>query len=80
MGRRRRIDRPPGIGPVAGGEIIELTSEEEKAGRPPAPPVYPVMPPDTPPDVLAAMRASGALPPLPTEGEGGAKDDPPAGR
>lgn len=61
--RRPRICPPPGIGKYVGGEIIELVSE--KAGRPVAPLVYPVMPPDTPPDVIAAMRESGALPPLP---------------
>ena len=38
--------------------------------RPLPPVVYPVMPPDTPPDVIEAMRASGALPPLPTPDQG----------
>jgi hypothetical protein len=63
--RRPRICPPPGVGKYVNGGIIELVSEEEKAGRPPAPVVYPVLPPDTPPDVIAAMRESGALPPLP---------------
>lgn len=62
MGRRRpRLVGPPELGPYAAGEITEAISEEEKAGRPLPPVVYPVMPPD----VLAAMRESGALPPLP---------------
>jgi hypothetical protein len=65
--RRPRICPPPGPGKYVGGDIIELISEEEKAGRPLPPVVYPVMPPDTPPDVIAAMRESGALPPLPPE-------------
>jgi hypothetical protein len=63
--RRPRLVGPPELGPYAAGEIMEAISEQEKAGRPVAPLVYPVMPPDTPPDVIAAMRESGALPPLP---------------
>jgi hypothetical protein len=68
---RRRFE-PPGIGRYVAAEIVELISEEEKAGRPLPPIAYPVMPPDTPPDVLAAMRELGALPPLP------APEQPPA--
>jgi hypothetical protein len=66
MKRRPRIIPPPYPGRVVHGGIIELISEEEKAGRPLPPIAYPVMSPDTPPDVIAAMRESGALPPLPT--------------
>ena len=68
--RRRRRFEPPGLGRYVAAEIVELVSEEEKAGRPVAPVVYPVMPPDTPPDVIAAMRESGALPPLPPPDQG----------
>jgi hypothetical protein len=68
MRRRRgpRIVPPPYPGPVVYGGILVGISEEDKAGVPLPPVVYPVMPPDTPPDVIAAMRESGALPPLPT--------------
>lgn len=52
----KRNPLPPFPGQVVHGGILYGISEEELAGRPPVPPVEFVMPPDTPPDVLAAIR------------------------
>ena len=58
--RRPRLVGPPVLGPVSAGEITILVSEEEKAGAPVLPQARFLLPPDTPPDTLAAMRQADA--------------------
>lgn len=47
--RRPRLVGPPALGPYSAGEIREAVSEEEKAGRPVAPPVEFLTPVEPPP-------------------------------
>jgi hypothetical protein len=61
--RRPRITPPPYPGQVVSGGIVELVSEEEKAGRPVAPPVRLVVPPDAPPEVAEWATAGRPQPP-----------------
>jgi len=59
--RPNRILPPPGPGAYVRGEVLEAISEEEKNGRPVAPPVevLPAIPPEVLEEEAAARKAEG---------------------